>query len=60
MYREIRPYANSILWDDNNNNNNSIRSGLKLRFGVVISMKEVYKSYLVDDVKDLKFTTCPL
>ena len=21
MYREIRPYANSI-WDDNNNNNN--------------------------------------
>ena len=22
MYREIRPYANSI-WDDNNNNNNS-------------------------------------
>ena len=25
MYREIRPYANSI-WDDNNNNNNIQRS----------------------------------
>ena len=24
MYREIRPYANSI-WDDNNNNNNNVR-----------------------------------
>ena len=23
MYREIRPYANSI-WDDNNNNNNIV------------------------------------